>query len=65
MDIKTELLPANHTACFNDDYPVDKLVKLWNETENRLASIENMNLRSIILNTLDRRNVKINGISAE
>ena len=64
IDIKSELLQADHTLCFADDKPTIDLIKLWKATNQRMASIENFNLRSIILNTLKKRGFDtINGLS--
>ncbi|MGE4353524.1 MAG: hypothetical protein AB7D36_05520 [Oscillospiraceae bacterium] len=65
MDIETVLLPWGNTVCFNDNFTNDRLISLWDETEKRLASIENMNLRGIILSTLARRGKKKIGINAD
>lgn len=62
-DIKIKLLPINNTICFTDKYTTEKLIALWNETEKRIADIENMNLRTIIINTLNKRNLTIQGIN--
>jgi len=59
IDIKSELLQANHNLILKDNKPDRRLFELWNWTENRLADIENFNLRSILINTFRRRKIDI------
>lgn len=56
-DIKSKLLAKNSTLGFSKKTSLKRLIELWNITESQMATIENYNIRSMILCTLENRQI--------